>query len=121
MEITEPSREPVTNYLCENGNASRTEEVQSRCPMSNSPLYSTKHSPSKVTYDHETGYALRFGAFRIAASHLGVSSGRARMQMSGLFVGTPTPWQVAARAFVSAQVLGNYALVLRKVTRHSGE
>jgi hypothetical protein len=36
-------------------------------------------------------------------------------------LGDPTPWQVAARSFTNAQVLGNYAVVLRKVTRHGGE
>jgi hypothetical protein len=40
------------------------------------------------------------------------------MQVSGLVSGGPPPrGQVAARSFVSAQVLGKYALVLRKVIR----
>jgi hypothetical protein len=50
-----------------------------------------------------------------------IQAGR-ESKMSGLACGVPpTPRQVAAGSFVNAQVIGNYALVLRKVIRHRGE
>jgi len=68
-------------------------------------------------YPHFGGSLLR-----LLRPSLGVVQAGRECQCRGLFVeGTPTPWQVAAGSSVSAQVLGNYALVLRKVTRHGCE
>jgi hypothetical protein len=52
------------------------------------------------------------GLFRIAASPSGRAFRRgANANVGACLWGTPTPRQVAASAFVGAQVLGNYALV----------